>query len=134
MISYWNTPLGQMPVLEVDGKELLKAQRFSDTLGGNLAELTKLLTTTKSKRYLGSLEKRLGKNKDGKGWFVGDKITFADIQVFWLLHDQYPTVFGGRAGDVDYLKEYKLLHGFVERFKAEPKVSEWLAKRPVTPF
>lgn len=166
------TPLGQMPVLEVDGKEIPQsgaiyryvARKFgfyptdeweaakvdvvTETVGdlgvqmSNIVgeknadkkeELKKVLTETNSKRYLGNLEKLLSQNNEGKGWFVGDKITFADVHVFCLLHDQYPTFLGVEAGGIDYLsKDFQLLHGFVTRFKAEPKVAEWLGKRPVT--
>mgnify|MGYP001049660934 FL=1 len=33
------------------------------------------------------LENRLKQNKDGKGWFVGEKVTMADVQVFQFLYD-----------------------------------------------
>lgn len=38
-----------------------------------------------SPKYLGFLETRLSRNNDGTGWFVGDRITLADIIVFaWI--------------------------------------------------
>lgn len=37
--------------------------------------------------WLKMIEKRLEKNKQGNGWFVGENVTIADFEVFQLVHD-----------------------------------------------
>ncbi|KAJ8021972.1 Glutathione S-transferase 1 [Holothuria leucospilota] len=98
-------------------------------------ELKQKLINESSKTHLAHLEKCLEENNGGKGWFVGDKISLADVQVFFLLHDQYPALaLGEEVGTKTFLEGFDLLKDFVDRFKAEPKVADWLNKRPVSPY
>ncbi|KAJ8021971.1 Glutathione S-transferase 1 [Holothuria leucospilota] len=96
--------------------------------------MAKKLKEEDSKTHLTQLQNALKQNNGGKGWFIGNKISLADVQVFFVLHDQYPAFLGDAVGVVNYLDGFDLLKGFVVRFKAEPKVAEWLKKRPVNSF
>ncbi|XP_033108531.1 hematopoietic prostaglandin D synthase-like [Anneissia japonica] len=72
------------------------------------------------------LEKCLIHNKNGDGWFVGDKLSLADF-VFLSLHERlalYATV-----EDVD---QFPKLKGLVARLTAQKEIAEWIAKRPKT--
>lgn len=92
--------------------------------------IKKYMEETAPKRF-GDLEKLLVNNKDGKGWFVGDKISVADAVTFNILHDWLPSVMGSGVGGLD-LTAYPALEAFISRFRAEEKISEWLKNRPVT--
>ncbi|KAJ8021993.1 S-crystallin SL11 [Holothuria leucospilota] len=96
--------------------------------------LIKMFVEEDSQPQLNNLEKLLKKNNGGTGWFFGDTITLADVVVFNTLHDSIPPVIGTAPGDISFLKNHNLLGAFIDRFKAESKVSEWLDKRPKTPF
>lgn len=96
-------------------------------------ELKKHIDDVVFPKMLGHLEKLLSKNKEGKGWFVGDKVTLADVIVFTTVYGGIPSVSLGKPGSYD-LSKYPLLQGFVDRFKALPKVAAWLEKRPDTMF
>jgi len=67
----------------------------------------------------------LSANGGGAGWFVGSKISLADIYVFNYL--AYLQEF-----DADFLTAYPLLAGLVERVRTSPKIAAYLAVRPKT--
>jgi len=67
----------------------------------------------------------LSSNGGGAGWFVGSKISLADIYVFNFL--AYMQEF-----DADYLTAYPLLSGLVDRVRSSPKIAAYLAVRPKT--
>jgi len=67
----------------------------------------------------------LAANDEGKSWFVGTKISLADIAVFNVLSFLLEI-------NADYLNDYPLLQGLIARVKANPGIAAWLAKRPVT--
>jgi len=75
---------------------------------------------------LRSFEKLLKENKGGDSYFVGDKMTWADIGFadlcswFTSLGIEIP------FGEAPKLKALK------ERVESEPKIAEWIKKRPVT--
>ncbi|XP_071828893.1 glutathione S-transferase 3-like isoform X4 [Apostichopus japonicus] len=163
---------GQLPVLEIDGKEIPQSRAIyryvarkhgfypSDDWGHALVEVvletvrdfdpevSKFFSQTDSKKreeirkefidkgsnkYLDNIEKLLKNTNGGTGWFVGEKISLADILVFYLIYDVIPSLLGKEPGTFD-LSNHELLHAFMKRFKSEPKISSWLGKRPKTPF
>lgn len=79
--------------------------------------------------FLKNLENVLKSQNNGDGFFVGDSLTWADLQILVLcsrleLMVKLTNPFG----------EYPKLKGLVERVSAVPKVAAWLAKRPKTSF
>jgi glutathione S-transferase len=67
----------------------------------------------------------LSANGGGTGWFVGSKISLADIYIFNTL--AYLQEF-----DKEYLSAYAVLAGLVERVRTAPKIAAYLAARPAT--
>jgi len=67
----------------------------------------------------------LSANGGGAGWFVGAKISLADIYAFNYL--SYLQEF-----DADFLAAYPLLNGLNERVRTSPKIAAYLAVRPKT--
>lgn len=171
-----NIGLGNLPVLEVDGKVLpqrpailrylAREHGFQPKSSWDIAQVDVVIATTldletamdkyffslyeekdsgkkktlikelteSCQEHLVKLEKLLKSNNEGTGWFVGDKITIADMIAFCTLHDGIPTLVETAVGDLSYMTNQEHLKAFVGRFKAEPKVSEWLDKRPKTQF
>ncbi|KAJ8022535.1 S-crystallin SL11 [Holothuria leucospilota] len=164
--------LGQLPILEVDGKELPQSgaiyryvarehgfypssswdrakvdvvietvgdfdpemrKFFSERDPAKKTEVIKHFEEEGSVKHANNMEKLLKENNGGTGWFVGDKITLADVIVFYMWYDLVPSLLGIEPGTFD-LKENKLLESFIKRFQSEPSISEWLEKRPQTPF
>ncbi|XP_071830106.1 probable glutathione S-transferase 5 [Apostichopus japonicus] len=161
------TPLGKLPVLNVDGKDIPQsmaihrflARRF-DLYGKNDFEeaeidvvieviqdlfkaLTKLFyaeTDELKARYKKEffevegpqcykfLEKLLTANDGGDGYFVGSKISLADIIAFVTTGD----LLADR--NTDYYLEVKepKLKAFIERMKSLPQIDAWMKKRPQT--
>ena len=76
---------------------------------------------------LKNFEKHLLMNKGGDSWFVGDDITWADMQfthwMLWLPNGVKVT---------PPLDQYPKLKALTERVQAHPKIAEWMKKRPVT--
>jgi len=64
-------------------------------------------------------------NNEGKGWFVGNKLSLADVVVFNQL--AYMLEF-----DSTFLTAFPKLSGFMERFRAVPAIHTYLAARVVT--
>jgi len=75
---------------------------------------------------LQAFEKLLKENKGGDSYFVGNRITWADIAFFdlcsWISSVQVEIPFG----DFPKLKALK------ERVENTPKIAEWIKNRPVT--
>jgi glutathione S-transferase len=67
----------------------------------------------------------LAANNEGKGFFVGNKLSYADIYFF-------NTVTFAQEFDATFLSAHPLLVGLIERVRAVPGIAAWLAKRPVT--
>ena len=78
-------------------------------------------------KYFAIMEKRIKENKSGNGWVYGDKITYADLRLC-------VTVDGLMALNPTMADDYPALKNVNEKVKAEPKIAEWLKKRPDTPF
>jgi len=76
--------------------------------------------------YLTSIENLLKHNHGGDGFFVGTELTWADIA---FAH------FVGRASMVskdDFLTKFPKLQALKNRVEDQPKIKEWIKKRPVT--
>jgi len=68
--------------------------------------------------------------KNGTGFFVGNKITLADIQAFninWNWHNRQD-LFPGEILKAPVLKAH------MDRIGAEPSIASWVARRPATPW
>jgi len=74
---------------------------------------------------LDKLEAILKENNGGDGFFVGDSITFADVQFFHVIE--------GLVAMGNKIQQPKLAALF-ERIKSNPGIAAWLAKRPQTQF
>jgi len=77
----------------------------------------------KLQEFLGKFESLLKKNKDGKGYFVGDDATWADISLFNAV-DSWKW----------NLDAYHALKEHHARVAARPNIAAWLKNRPVSPW
>lgn len=79
--------------------------------------------------YLAPLEKLLKKNHDGQGFFVGEKISFADYTIYDLLEAQVTL-------EPSSLDAFPALKSFRERIAARPGIQQYhqtegFLKRPI---
>jgi len=80
-------------------------------------------------KWLGFLTTALKKNNGGKGFFVGDAVSLADIHTYnqlWSL-----TQHEGQSAILDNFAELKAL---VARVGALPNIAKWVASRPPSQF
>ena len=91
------------------------------------AEAKEKLLKESVPKHLGSLEKRISANGSADGWAYGTKITYADIYIS-LLKDTI-----GRI-DSDAPTGYPAVCKCAAAVRAQPKIAEWIKKRPDTPF
>lgn len=77
---------------------------------------------------LDNFERLLKENKGGDGYFVGDGLTWADLQLLvvvdWLQ----------MLGATDLLNERPKLLALSQRIEKLPKIAAWIANRPKTEF
>uniref|UniRef100_K1R107 S-crystallin SL11 n=1 Tax=Magallana gigas TaxID=29159 RepID=K1R107_MAGGI len=85
------------------------------------AELKKDLEENKLPQFFSLLEDILKENNGGDGFFVGEKISLADIMIYDIT-DQV-----GAAAKLPAFPPK--LGGLIERVKNHPKIKEYLAKR-----
>jgi len=74
------------------------------------------------------LNMRLKENNEGKGFFVGDKLSYADLVVFngfEMTNDLFKS---------DVLGSHLLLQYHRDRVAGDPRIAAWLKKRPVTEY
>jgi glutathione S-transferase len=88
------------------------------------AELNKYTTEVAPKWY-GYLSKLLERNNHGKGFFVGDKVSYGDVYVYLALKRA-----AGLEGGAALLAKYPLLHDFHGRVDALPKIKAFYASDP----
>jgi len=91
------------------------AQMKADVFGGKIA--TKMA----------ALEELLKSNNDGKGFLVGDSVTYADLSLIdngYNMLDIYPAAFD----------KTPLLKGLYDRVMALPNIKKHCDARPVTPM
>jgi len=93
----------------------LKKKKLEDYLSGDVVKYTTLL------------EQNLAKNNEGKGWLVGDKLSVADVQLYY-------SYFLISSFQSDVLKNFPLVAGLFERVAANPGIAEWVKIRPETAF
>ncbi|KAH3880158.1 glutathione S-transferase 1-like [Dreissena polymorpha] len=92
-------------------------------------ELVKALQTDAAPVYLNLIEKRLKENNGGSGFYVGSKVSVADL----LL---YNSMFGfrqwfGKFG-VDLFDGRTLLEDHYKRVETLPNIAKWVKERPET--
>lgn len=100
----------------------------------NVEGLEKFMTET-APQALGFLNKRLEKNHNGEGFFVGDRISMADFQVFQIVHDYF--LASNRKDKYEHLvdthapKVKALVHRIIE---SSPALKTYLENRGERPF
>jgi len=77
---------------------------------------------TQFPHWAGLFEKHLKANNDGKGYFIGDKLSLADIAVFNIWDQIHST-------NPDVLKEFPTLAAHHERIAKNAGIAAWLEKR-----
>ncbi|XP_070543871.1 hematopoietic prostaglandin D synthase-like [Ptychodera flava] len=77
--------------------------------------------------YFSALEKLLISNNGGDGFFVGDKITWADLA--FLAHSDYHADQMKAAGTLEAFPKLKALR---ERLLEQPNIKKWVETRPKT--
>jgi glutathione S-transferase len=92
-----------------------------------IAQLEKKFSEEVLPKHLRVFENRLAKN--GTGYLVGNSLTVADIFLFRLV-DELNLFYGPRT--VPALANSVQIRGLEERVKNNPRISEWLKKRPIT--
>jgi len=77
-------------------------------------------------RWLGYLDRLLGKNVGGAGYAVGASITVADLALWYLLEMIRDNGFGGA------LERYPAMVAFMERIGSRPRIAAYLrgGRRP----
>ncbi|XP_022081115.1 uncharacterized protein LOC110974076 [Acanthaster planci] len=89
--------------------------------------LKKYLSET-APTILANVEEQLKKNKGGDGFFVGDKISLADINVFSSFD------FTSLPEKLDNMAKYPKLKALLDRVKANKNMAAYLAKRKPSPY
>ncbi|XP_071830302.1 probable glutathione S-transferase 5 [Apostichopus japonicus] len=79
-------------------------------------------------KYCGFLEKLLKANNGGDGFFVGSKVSLADIVVFAAVGD----ALGDKSRDYYLDHKEPKLKALIERIRAIPQINTWLQTRPKT--
>lgn len=79
------------------------------------------------KKYMAHFESVLMNNRDGNGFFVGDALTHADLQVMVMLQ-------AVKAQWPETLSAQPCLEEFLTRMEARPRISEYLASPRRRPF
>ena len=90
-------------------------------------ELRKTFADETLPRFFAHLEKQFIRNKGGNEWFVGDKISWADVMFavycYWLPNG---------SGVAPPLDRFPKLGDLVKRVEAQPNIDKWMATRPAT--
>nr|XP_006813113.1 PREDICTED: glutathione S-transferase-like [Saccoglossus kowalevskii] len=76
---------------------------------------------------LQGLERVLKENNGGDGYFVGDKVTLADLA---FIDSCYSMV----ELKPEVLTDYPKLNALKQRVESRPRIAEWMEKRPVYVF
>jgi len=110
------------------------AKDLSTWIGAMLAKDEKRADEIKTKyfaeglpKYLDGFERKLRDNKNGEGFFVGDKVTWGDFAIVILLDEL-------RRLNDQVLAKYPLLKAHSDRVHELKGIREWIAARPNTTF
>jgi glutathione S-transferase len=79
------------------------------------------------KKWTPFFSKTLSDNKSGSGFFVGSKVSYADIALFNFFSQH-------KAAKADAFADFPVIESWLARVAALPRLAEWLKKRPATPF
>jgi len=101
---------------------------FSEQDTTKKEELKKKYREEQLPGYLTLLENLLKQNHGGDGFLVGSGLTWADLS---FLNFVGWTVFSGNS---DPLANFPKLKALKERVEHQPKIKEWIEKRPKTDF
>ncbi|XP_012945528.1 glutathione S-transferase [Aplysia californica] len=88
-------------------------------------ELMAAFKDTESPRFFGYFEKMLKEN--GTGYFVGSKLSLADIAVY----DVFTGLLAPWLGSVD---SFPFLKSLIDKVGADEKIKAYVASRPDTPL
>ncbi|XP_072030547.1 S-crystallin SL11-like [Amphiura filiformis] len=83
----------------------------------------------RSLEILANLEKKLKENNNGDGFFVGNKITIADV-LFFCETFFVPAL----TGDKEIIKGFPKLLALRDRVGQNQRIAAWVAQRPQTAF
>ena len=83
-------------------------------------EIRQTLLTESLPRWFGHLERLLGANRGGAGFVVGEKISFADLGLYYVIEMARDNDFGSTLADCPKLT------AFAERIASRPKVAAYL--------
>lgn len=89
--------------------------------GDKFEEQKKNLIENEIPKHIGFLTNLLKKNNDGNGWFVGDSLSLADIQIFHVVNNS------ARPWAPELLSDE--LKGFLKRCRDVPEVSKYLKEK-----
>jgi len=78
-------------------------------------------------KWAGFFSKHLAANKAGAGWFVGNKVSYADIALF----NFFSMVLAAKR---DAFADFPLLAAWIARVVALPRIASWLKTRPQSAF
>ncbi|KAK2151769.1 hypothetical protein LSH36_352g03064 [Paralvinella palmiformis] len=89
------------------------------------AELRKTFRTSSMAAHLGNLEKLLIANEGGDGYFVGEKLTFADLAFF-----HYTGLIPALTGVIVSWNHWPKLKMLIDKVATYPAIAEWIENRP----
>ena len=76
---------------------------------------------------LEQLERRLNRNQEGNGYFVGDSVTLADFHIFQLVHDFFVIRNRGDLVEKNAPKVLQFVHRFLD---SSPRLKAYIESRP----
>ncbi|HVO31301.1 MAG TPA: glutathione S-transferase [bacterium] len=120
---YGKTPREQALIDQAQGAAddiRLEMRRLVGSDEAKRPEIRADLLTRSLPRWFGMLEKLLASNQDGKGFFVGDSISHADLSLWYVLEMAVDNGFGPALADCPRLR------AFAERIAARPKIAAYL--------
>ena len=104
-----------------EGNDLLDASIRVVFSGDQFEEKKKNLIENDIPKHIGFLTSLLKRNNDGNGWFVGDSLSLADVQVFHVLNNLV------RPWGPELISDE--LKAFLKRFREVPEVSKYLKEK-----
>ncbi len=106
------------------------AQAVQAFFGGDeekKAAAKKALFETHLPKYFGILEKRVVANNSPDGWVYGNKLTYVDLRISITFDGILPL-------DPTISDRFPALKKLNDAVRAQPKIAEWIKKRPETQF